>query len=184
MDEQSKQKIAELKYKQLRDQPPQEYKGDYKSAHYKEVKNPAAISAQVIAKEKHSTEYKEDFDKAAKDFWQKNTQSGVAKYNGGSLTANFGREEYSLNEFLIRVGKFIKESITNELIEKKLPVEDLSENFKAVEIALKLLADSTCKLDDNIDIVNMTAYLHGFINTYVTSTIQRKIERDKGNVQV
>lgn len=183
MDNFTKQKIAEENYKELRKQPSEPYTGDFKSPHYTEIKNNAISPVYTTSKEVYSTDYKEDFDKAAKDFWQKNTQTGLSKYNGGSITANFGKDKYTLEEFFERVGKFIKESITNELISKKLSTEEITENFKAVDVTLKLLAKSVEKLDETIDIKNIAAFIHGFVNTYVTNMMVKKIEKDKGKVR-
>jgi hypothetical protein len=182
MDDFGKQKANEEKYKQLRSQPAEEYVGNFESPHFQDVKQQGPAPSHIVEKENFSTTYLEDFDSAAKDFWQKNTQSGVASYNGGSLTANFGKEEYTVDELLERIGKFVKESITNELSKKKIPTETLTENFKAIDVSLKLLALSVSQLDEKMDPENVTAYLHGFINTYVSNTIRRKIERDKNRV--
>ena len=179
MDDFSKQAMAQEKYSKLRHAPDQKYNGDYKSPHYKEVANNAPKNIPVDNKEQFNSEYKEDFDKASRDFWQRETQTGVAKYNGGSLTAKFGKDIYTLEELLERIGKFIKEAITNELIEKKVAIEDVQENFKAVDLSLKLLAKSVEKVD-NINVQGITAYLHGFINTYVSKYMRKKIEREKG----
>ena len=103
------------------------------------------------------------------------------KYNGGSITANFGKEKYTLEELLFRVSKFIKDSITMELSAKGIPTKDLTENFEAIDIALKMLTKSVHALDDDTNITNMAAFLHGFINTYVNNVITKKIDRDKGS---
>ena len=179
-DDFTKQKVNEQKYKQLRDAPTEVYTGDYTSKHYEERKNSSIKQTQIQKKDIYETDYKQDFDKASKDFWQKNAPTAIQKYNGGSMTANFGKEDFTVDELLNRMGKFIKESISNDLIEKKLHPEELSENFKAVEVSLKLLAKSLNKLDDKTNVIGMAAYLHGFINTYVDNIISKKIQRDKG----
>ena len=108
-----------------------------------------------------STDYKTDFDKASKDFWQRETQKGLMKYNGGSLTGNFGRDTYTLEELLARMGNFIKEAISSELLDKKIPPAELAENFKAIDVSLKLLATTVEKMDDKIDIVNIACLCYG-----------------------
>ena len=183
MDNFSKQAKAQAKYDTMRRTPQEEYKGNYESPHYKEVTNNAVKPDTVDIKEEFNSKYKEDFDKASKDFWQRETQTGLAKYNGGSLTAKFGKDVYTLEELLERIGKFIKESITNELMEKKLSTEELAENFTAIEVALKLLAKAVEKVDNKVDVQNISAYLHGFINTYIETMIRKKLERDKGSTQ-
>ncbi len=182
MDEQSKQNVNQEKYKQLRDKPREEYNGDFKSSHYNEVENQSMKQTVIMEKEVFSSDYKQAFDKASRDFWQKNTQRGVEKYNGGSMTAKFGKEELNMEELLKRFGSLIKDSITNELKEKKIPTESLNENFKAIDVSLQLLANSVQLLDEKIDIKHITAFLHGFINTYVDNTVKRRIERERGNV--
>jgi len=178
MDEHSRQIIAEREYKERKGVQQQEYTGNFNSEHYTEVKSTSIQPTQIINKEVHSTPYKQDFDNAARDFWQKNAPNALRKYNGGSITANFGREAYTIDEFLERIGNFIKESISNELIETKVSPNELQENFKAVSVSLKLLSTAISKLDA-VNLVNVTAYMHGFINTYVDTIIKRKIE--KGN---
>lgn len=183
MDRFSQQKVNEKKYKDMRDSAPrEEYKGDFKSDAYKEVKNQTISQTKIVQKDVFESDYKEDFDKAAKDFWQKNTQTGTSKYNSGGMSATFGKEEFTLEELLKRFGTLVKETITNELTEKKIPTDSLSENFKSLDISLKLLANSVEVLDKDMDISDVTAYLHGFINTFVTKIIKKKIERVKGNV--
>tara|TARA_R110000822_G_scaffold242130_2_gene371340 strand:- start:2270 stop:2824 length:555 start_codon:yes stop_codon:yes gene_type:complete len=182
MDDFAKRAINEKKYKETRKSPIEEYTGNFESERYTVVENYAAKATQIPVRDVYSNQYKEDFDKASRDFWQRSSPLSLGKYNGGSLTANFGKEDYSLSELLARMGKFVKESISNELIEKKIPPEDLAENFKAVEVALSLLAKSVEKMDKNMDSKNIAAYLHGFINTYVDNMIKRKIKRDKGSV--
>jgi len=184
MDEIAKQNVAQDKYKKLREAPKKEYHGNYKSPHYKEVPNAAVTQTNIINKEEFQSDYKEDFDKAARDFWQKNTQTGLSKYNGGSVSANFGIEKYTLEEFLNRLSNFVKESITQELNTKKIPTDNLSENFKAVDVALKLLASSVEALDGKVDITSIAAYTQGFINTYVQTMVNKKLERDKGQVKL
>jgi hypothetical protein len=185
MDDFSKQKLNEEKYRNMRNNtsPVEDYKGDFKSKHYKETKNPTIAQTKIAEKEVFTTEYKQDFDNASRDFWQKNTQTGIMKYNGGSITANFGKEEYTLDELLQRIGNFIKESITTELAGKGIPTTDLTENFKAVEISLKMLAKSVNTINPDTDIKNITAFLHGFINTYVNNIITKKIEREQGQTK-
>ena len=180
MDDFSKQKVNEERYKKTKEVPPEEYTGDFESPHYIEKQNTTIKQTKIVEKNVFSTDYKEDFDKAAKDFWQKNISKGLSKYNSGSMTANFGKEKYTLEELLNRIGNFIKESISNELIEKGIPITDLSENFKAIDSTLKLLSKSIETLDKDIDITNIAGYMHGFINTYVSNVIKKKIERDKG----
>lgn len=184
MDDFAKQAINEKRYKESRNVPVEEYTGDFNSKRYNIVESHAAKATEIHPNDKYLSSYKQDFDKASRDFWQKSAPSSLGKYNGGSLTANFGTEDYSLTELLARMAKFVKESISNELIEKKIPPEDIAENFKAVEVALSLLAKSVEKIDKDIDSKNIAAYLHGFINTYVDNMIKRKIERDKGNASV
>jgi len=183
MDEFAKQNVAQDKYKKLRQVPKKEYHGDFKSPHYKEVENAAATQTELITKEEFRSDYKDDFDKAARDFWQHNTQTGLSKYNGGSVSANFGTENYTLDEFLARLSNFVKETITNELNANKIPTENLTENFKAVDVSLKLLAKSVEGLDPNISIISIGAYMQGFINTYVQTMVNKKLERDKGQVK-
>jgi|TARA_R110002126_G_scaffold121950_1_gene263518 hypothetical protein len=182
MDDFSKQAINEKRYKNTRDVPVEEYSGDFNSNNYNVVANAAIKANEVQVRDSYSNKYKQDFDKASRDFWQKSAPSSLGKYNGGSLTANFGKQDYSLAELLARMGKFVKESISNELIEKKIPPEDIAENFKAVEVSLSLLAKSVENIDKDMDSRNIAAYLHGFINTYIDNMIKQKIERDKGSM--
>ena len=184
MEDFKKQKENEQKYKQLRDQPREVYTGDYTSEHYIEKNNPAIQATQIQEKDTYTTNYKQDFDKASKDFWQKNAPGALQRYNGGSLTANFGKDDFSVEELLDRMARFVKESLSNELLEKKIQPEELSENFKAVEVSLKLLSKSLNKIDNNMSVIGMAAYLHGFINTYVDNIIRKIIDREKGNTTV
>lgn len=183
MNEFTKQTLADEKYKQIRNAPPNEYTGDFNTPAYKEVPNNAIHPTKSDDIKNFSTQYKEDFDKASKDFWQKNTQTGLTKYNGGSLVAKFMKTEYTVEELLKQIGVFLKESIANELIEKKIQTDELTENFNAVNIALKLLAKNIQKLDTTINVENISAYLHGFINSYISNLIHKKIERDTTNVE-
>ena len=182
MDNFSKQIIAEQKYSDLRNQPIPDGEKSYNSPHFHTVEDMTIKPTHIEVKDTFSTEYKDDFDKASKDFWQKNTQNGIMKYNGGSLTANFGKEDYTITEFFKRLGKFVRESIRGECMDSNINSDELAENFKAVEVSLSLLANSITKLNPQFNVINVIAYIHGFINSYVSNTIKRKIERDKGKI--
>lgn len=181
MDDASKQRIAEERYKQFRTEEPEEYNGDFNSPRYREVQNLAIKQTQAVEQQTFRGQYKEDFDSASRDYWQKNTQTGLAKYNAGCITAKFGKDISNLGEFLDRVGTFVKESITNELIGRGVSTDGLQENFKAVQVALKLLAKSVDVIDPDFNVSGLAAYLQGFINTYVT-TVVKQMERDKGKL--
>ena len=182
MDELSKQKIAEENYKNLRTKPVEEYTGDFNSSHYVEVTGATIKATTPTNSETYLSNYKEDFDKASRDFWQRATQAGLSKYSAGSFTAGFGKDVYTIDELLERLSRFIKESISQELLGNGISPETLQENFKAVDVSLKLLSKSVQTLNDKFEIEGMSAYLHGFINTYISSIVSKKIERDKGGI--
>ena len=66
-----------------------------------------------------------------------------------------------------------------DLLEKKCPVEELRGNFDSIMISLKLLSKTIERIDNSADIVNTAAFLHGFINTYISNVIKKQIERTK-----
>lgn len=182
MDDFTKQAINEEKYKQLRSADSGEYTGTFESKHYTDVENKTIAATVVKSEEVFNTKYEEDFDKAAKDFWQQKTVNGITKYMSGSTIATFGKELYTINEFLERLSYFIKSSISNELLEKSIPTEGLTEYFNAVNISLKLLGDYLGKENNNIDIVNLSAQLQGFTNGFINSIAKKKIELNKGRI--
>lgn len=172
-EDMNKQAIAKEKYKQLKSQDPKEYTGDYKSPHYIEVENKAVKQTIVKPEATFSTEYKEDFDKASRDYWQRTLQKGLMKYNAGTFSANYGKDIKTLEEFLDRVFTLIKESISNEIMMSGKSTENLKENFKSLEISLKLLSKSVELITKDISTDELTSYWHGFINTYVSKSLSK-----------
>jgi|GEM_PF-6018965 len=177
-DDMAIQKKLEEDYKLSKTTPLDPYSGDYNSPNYVEVANKAITATVLKEPDAFKTPYKEDFDKAARDYWQRKTQTGLQKYNAGSFTSTFGNDTYTLDEFLSRIGRFIKESISNELLSHGQSPESIQENFKAVELSLKLLAKSVQSVDDKMQIEELSAYIHGFINTYISTTITKRINRE------
>ena len=73
----------------------------------------------------------------------------------------------------------VKESVNVELQHSGHTTEDLGDNFKSVEVALKLLSKSITKIDDKINLENLGAILHGFVNTYIANTIHTRIKQKR-----
>lgn len=185
IDEMAKQARAMEEYKQMKSKDLPEYKGDYKSPHYEEVKSQTISPTKPKKSNSFQTVYEDDFGKAAKDYWKRATENGLIQYDAGSFAATFGRPIKSINELLERLSILIRESVSNELIKSGASSESLSESFKLIDLSLSILSNHIESLEKNsalskhISVEDITAYLHGFINTCVSSMKTANEERER-----
>lgn len=185
IDEMSKQAKAMEEYKQLKSKDLPEYNGDYNSPHYKEADNKSIVPSYPTKSEKFQTKYEDDFGKAAKDYWKRSTENGLLTYDSGCFAATFGSPIKSVNELLERISLLIRESVTNELLKSGSSAELLSDSFKLVELSLSNLSNHLESLEKNsalnkhLSVEDITAYLHGFINTCVST--MKIANEEKGN---
>jgi len=177
----NKQKVSEQKLDDIRSTSPEEYKGDYKSPHYKEVENSNIKPTSINKKDNYNSNYKEAFDVASKDYWQRQTQNGINRYNAGKLAANFGTDTYTIEAFVDILSNLIKECIVNELHQAGKTSEDYKAQFQILKLQLEVLGKSL-KDEKDIKIEDLSAYLHGFINGYIGNSVDKKIKKDKGKI--
>lgn len=129
----------------------------------------STITASVEKPErKFSSGYKEDYEKASKDFWSKNPLY-LTSYMTGSIAGGYSKKDKTLNCFFDNIFTYIKEVIRFEFSKKKLTTENLKNNFDSLNISLKILHDALKQIDGNIDVKSVYAFLQGSINSYISN---------------
>jgi len=137
-----------------------------------------------------STQYKEDYSQASKDFWQHNSPNAVRSYEQGHIVGRFGKKNLTLPDFFDRIYNNVKEALVSGLKVQKKSANGLKDNLDAVKSTLQLLVKSYIdesgkdtknvnKTRDAQEIIDIAAHMQGFINGYVESVIKDYIKTNK-----
>jgi hypothetical protein len=138
--------------------------------HYIEIKNSGNITDAPEISDAYSCSFKTDHIAASKDLWQKTMAEYISDYVKGDMVGRFGKNNSTINDFCSKIFALIKESVTSELSKKNETTEDLKMHLENVNLSLQLFAKEIEK--SNIDIIALSAFLHGFINSYIENVIK------------
>ena len=175
MDDATKQKYADERYREIRSTVPiQKYEGNYKSKHYIDVPNQAIKQTVIIPTRGYMTEYEAKFIEASKDFWRDVDPDKITKYMSGEMVCSFNTDSLTIQAYFSRIFHMIKESVTMELSQSGQTSEELKSAFEMLGLSLKVLADQIVKTKKDINVSAMICFMHGFVNMYVKNNIKGK----------
>lgn len=137
------------------------------------TKDPTKISANPITQTKsQQTKYYDDFDLASVDYWTNNNPRMVSRYLGGKIVGNYGHDTSKLKDYFKSIFSMIKESMMIQLAKNGYVGNELKTQFTMLNTTLDLIHDTIVRVDTDkqVDVDELVAFMHGFVNSYVNKT--------------